>query len=130
MKNIGEYHVKTFPASQLATIDIGFISHMKQYVRALIELDVTVARKLIYEKRRQNQNILCSSLFPASIYPISFTIGSIIKKPGVKNKRVEIREYLYVTVLVDHDIIDGAPAVRALSKLTRLVERGYGWEGN
>jgi len=39
---------------------------------------------------------------------------------------VEIREYLHVTVLVDHDVIDGAPAVRALSKLVRMVESGYG----
>ncbi len=269
MKNIGEYYVKTFPTSRLSTIDIGFISHMKHYVRALVELDVTVARKLIYEKRRQNQNILfhawlvkcistaveeCKELhgirsgkrkivlfddvdisimierevkgekvplpymirkaneksitqissemkggkgqpiqnegdyvlgkeknaflmktyyalpgflrrmvwkliirspfltkqnmgtvmvtcvgmmgkingwvIPSSIHPLSFAVGSIIKKPGVKNNRVEIREYLYITVLVDHDIIDGAPAVRALSKLTRLVERGFGLEGN
>ena len=264
MKNIGKYNVKTFPVSRLSTIDIGFISHMKHHVKALIELDVTEARKMIYAKRRQNQKILfnawlikcisksveeCKELhgirsgkrkivlfddidisimiereingekvplpymirkaneksisqisneiqegksqsihnegnyvlgkgknefimkiyytlpgflrrilwkfiiqspfltkqnmgtvmitsigmigringwiIPASVHPISFAIGSIIKKPGIKKNRVEIREYLYVTVLIDHDIIDGAPAVRALSKLTRLVEKGY-----
>jgi len=31
-----------------------------------------------------------------------------------------------MTVSVEHDIIDGAPAVRALAKLTKLVERGFG----
>jgi len=49
-----------------------------------------------------------------------------MKKPGVVKDRVEIREYLYVTVLVDHDVIDGAPAVRALAKLTRMVASGHG----
>jgi pyruvate/2-oxoglutarate dehydrogenase complex dihydrolipoamide acyltransferase (E2) component len=65
-------------------------------------------------------------VIPTSVHPLSFAIGSIIKKPGVKDDRIEIREYIYITVTVDHDVIDGAPAVRALSKLTKLVERGYG----
>lgn len=65
-------------------------------------------------------------VIPVSVHPLSFAVGSIIKKPGVKKDRIEIREYLYMTVAVDHDVIDGAPAVRALSKLTKLVERGFG----
>lgn len=65
-------------------------------------------------------------VIPVSIHPLCFAIGSIVKKPGVLNDKIEVREYLYITVLVDHDIIDGAPAVRALSKLTKLVESGYG----
>lgn len=63
---------------------------------------------------------------PVSVHPLCFAVGSIIKKPGVVNDRIEIREYLYVTALVDHDVIDGAPAVRALSRLTKLVEGCYG----
>jgi len=65
-------------------------------------------------------------VIPVSVHPLCFAIGSIVKKPGVVNGNIEVREYLYITVLVDHDIIDGAPAVRALSKLTKLVETGYG----
>lgn len=65
-------------------------------------------------------------VIPVSIHPLCFAVGSITKKPGVVDDRIEVREYLYVTVLVDHDIIDGAPAVRALAKLTSLVESGYG----
>lgn len=61
-----------------------------------------------------------------SIHPLCFSVGSIVKKPGVVDDKIEIREYLYITALADHDIIDGAPAVRALTKLTRLVESGYG----
>jgi hypothetical protein len=65
-------------------------------------------------------------VIPTSVHPLCFAIGSIVKKPGVINDRIGVREYLYITVLVDHDIIDGAPAVRALSKLTKLVESGFG----
>lgn len=65
-------------------------------------------------------------VIPVGIHPLSFGVGSIVKKPGVVENRIEIREHLYMTVLVDHDIIDGAPAVRALSKLTQMIENGYG----
>jgi pyruvate/2-oxoglutarate dehydrogenase complex dihydrolipoamide acyltransferase (E2) component len=65
-------------------------------------------------------------VIPVSVHPLSFAVGSIIKKPGVVDDRIEIREYLYITVSVDHDVVDGAPAVRALSKLTKLVEKGFG----
>ena len=65
-------------------------------------------------------------VIPVGIHPLCFAVGSIVKKPGVAEGRIEIREHLYMTVLVDHDIIDGAPAVRALSKLTQMIEKGYG----
>ena len=65
-------------------------------------------------------------VIPVSVHPLCFAIGSIVKKPGVVKDRIEIREYLYITALVDHDIIDGAPAVRILSNLSELVENGYG----
>lgn len=33
---------------------------------------------------------------------------------------------LYGTVLIDHDVVDGAPAARFLTQLSRLVEEAYG----
>lgn len=265
MKHIGKYRIGTFASSRIATIDIGIASKMKHHIRAFMELDVTEARKMISEKKKQNQNvsfnawlIKCISkaveevkdihgirkgkrkivifedvdisiiiereiqgekvplpyvlrktneksicdifnemkaaqcqlindegdyvlgenknqyfmkiyyllpsvirkmiwknimrspfltkknmgtvmitsvgmmgkmngwVIPTSVHPLSIAIGSIIKKPGVKDDKIEIRDYLYVTVTVDHDIIDGAPAVRALSKLAKFIERGYG----
>ena len=265
MDNIGAYTAEEFPLSRIATIDIGQAGLKKHHIKALIELDVTEARRLIREKRQQSEKIsfnawlikciseavanqrqlqairqgrrklvlfedvdisiviereidgqkvplpyvirraneksiaaigeeirsgqhqaiegeddyvlgerqnrlamkmyywlpgcirrliwkrLVGSPFltkanmgtvmvtsvgmvgringwviPVSVHPLCFAVGSIIKKPGVVKDRVEIREYLHVTVLVDHDVIDGAPAVRALSKLVRMVESGYG----
>lgn len=63
---------------------------------------------------------------PVSILPLCFALGSIVRKPGIVNDKIEIREYLYMTILFDHDVIDGAPAARFVSRLTELVESGYG----
>lgn len=59
-----------------------------------------------------------------SVHPISFGIGSILKKPVVVDNQVKIREILNMTVLIDHDVIDGAPMVRFLNDLTKSVETG------
>jgi pyruvate/2-oxoglutarate dehydrogenase complex dihydrolipoamide acyltransferase (E2) component len=265
MKNIGEYKTETFPLSRLSTVDIGQAGLRKHHMKALIEFDVTAARKMILKKKKLSENIsfnswlikcisrvveeypqihgvrkgkrnvviyndidisimierevqgkkvplpyvirktneksiseICSEIrsgreqsiedegdyvlgekkndflmkfyyllpefirsriwksiirnpyltkqnmgtvmitsvgmlgringwvIPVSVHPLCFAVGSIVKKPGVIDGRIEIREYLNVTVLVDHDIIDGAPAVRALSRLTKLVESGFG----
>jgi hypothetical protein len=59
-----------------------------------------------------------------SIHPVSFGIGSIIKKPVVINNEIKIREILHVTILIDHDVIDGAPMARFLRDLTNNLEQG------
>ena len=61
-------------------------------------------------------------VIPASIHPICFALGSIVRKPGVSGEQIAIREYLPVTVLIDHDVVDGAPATRFLSRLTEIIE--------
>lgn len=63
-------------------------------------------------------------IIPVSVHPLSFAIGSIVKKPWVVNDEIRIREILYLTALVDHDVIDGAPAVRAFTHLKKMIESG------
>lgn len=270
MENLGEFRVEEFPASRIGTTDIGAVGLKKHHIKALIELDVTEARKLLRERKKLGEKISfnswlikCISLaveefreingvrkgkrrvvvfddidisivierevdgqkvplpyvirrtnaktiaeidlevkngqgqviqgkenyvlgeanksshlmelyyalpgairrwvwkrmlkspsltkqnmgtvmitslgmigringwvIPVSVHPLCFAIGSVIRKPGVMNDKIEIREYLHLTALIDHDIIDGAPAVRALSRLTRLIENGAGLQGN
>ncbi len=57
-----------------------------------------------------------------SVHPVSFGIGSILKKPVVINNEIKIREMLNMTILADHDVIDGAPMVRFLDDLTNYIE--------
>lgn len=61
-----------------------------------------------------------------SVHPLSFGIGSIIKKPRVIDNQVEVREILNMTILCDHDLIDGAPMVRLLNDLTKSIECAEG----
>lgn len=49
---------------------------------------------------------------PVPAHSLQITLGGIAEKPGVVDHRIEIREYLSVTISLDHDVVDGAPAAR------------------
>jgi hypothetical protein len=59
-------------------------------------------------------------------YTSSVLLGSIARKPGVVGEQIEVREYLCLTVSVDHDIVDGAVAARFSRRLKELIESGGG----
>lgn len=61
-----------------------------------------------------------------SIHPAAFGVGSILRKPVVVGDEIKIREVLHMTLLADHDVIDGGPMVRLLNELTELIESGSG----
>lgn len=63
-----------------------------------------------------------------SVHPVSFGAGSIVPKPWVKDGAVTIREILNLTVLIDHDVMDGAPMARFFTKLSQNIESGLGLE--
>ncbi|MFZ0548867.1 MAG: 2-oxo acid dehydrogenase subunit E2 [Candidatus Promineifilaceae bacterium] len=56
------------------------------------------------------------------VHNLGLTVGGIAQKPGVHEGRVEVREYLSLTISFDHDIVDGAPAARFGRKLIELIE--------
>jgi len=70
--------------------------------------------------------------FPGWIIPMGgatsaiLGVGGIRKKPGAVNDEIKIREYLCLTITVDHDVVDGGPLVRFVEKLTELIENAYG----
>ena len=61
---------------------------------------------------------------PVPNHTLQLTLGGISEKPGVVEHRIEVREYLSVTISFDHDIIDGAPAARLVQHLRELIESG------
>lgn len=61
---------------------------------------------------------------PVSVHPVSFGIGSIIKKAVVINDEIKVHEILNMSILLDHDVIDGAPMVRFIKELTTRIENG------
>ena len=54
------------------------------------------------------------------------TLGGISERPVATDGRVEPREILCMTISLDHDTVDGAPAARFVSRLTELIESGHG----
>ncbi|MDN3686995.1 2-oxo acid dehydrogenase subunit E2 [Cyclobacterium jeungdonense] len=61
---------------------------------------------------------------PISVHPICFGVGSVLKKPTVIDDSIEIREILNMSVLMDHDVLDGAPMVRFICDLKENIEIG------
>jgi pyruvate/2-oxoglutarate dehydrogenase complex dihydrolipoamide acyltransferase (E2) component len=59
-------------------------------------------------------------------HSLGLVVGSTAWKPAVVEGRIEPREILCLTVLFDHDIVDGAPAARFTRRLVELIESGYG----
>jgi pyruvate/2-oxoglutarate dehydrogenase complex dihydrolipoamide acyltransferase (E2) component len=57
-----------------------------------------------------------------SVHPLSIGVGSIISKAVVVNNEIKIRDMLHLSLLVDHDVLDGAPMVRFLNTFTRFLE--------
>jgi pyruvate/2-oxoglutarate dehydrogenase complex dihydrolipoamide acyltransferase (E2) component len=59
-------------------------------------------------------------------HSLGLVVGSMAWKPAVVDERIEPREILNLTVLFDHDVVDGAPATRFVRRLVELIGSGYG----
>ncbi len=62
----------------------------------------------------------------APFHTLTLTIGGIGEKPALINGQLVNREYVCITLSIDHMIVDGAPAARFAQCLKELVESGYG----
>ena len=62
---------------------------------------------------------------PVSNHTLQITLGGVSEKPRFVHGQIENREYLCVTISIDHDIVDGAPAARFVQRLKELVECSY-----
>jgi pyruvate/2-oxoglutarate dehydrogenase complex dihydrolipoamide acyltransferase (E2) component len=56
----------------------------------------------------------------------SFVIGSVVEKPWLHEGRIVARKILALSVMVNHDLVDGAPAARFTGRLQELVESADG----
>jgi pyruvate/2-oxoglutarate dehydrogenase complex dihydrolipoamide acyltransferase (E2) component len=53
-------------------------------------------------------------------------VGGVTKKPGVVDGKILVREFLHVTIHIDHDVVDGGPLARFTDRLVELLETGFG----
>ncbi len=65
-------------------------------------------------------------IIPRSIHNLCIGLGSICRKPWVHDGRIEIRNILNLTILVDHDVVDGLPAAKFTLDLVRRIEQASG----
>lgn len=108
-----------------------FYYHLPGFIRRTIWRFMLKRPKMLFGKIG---NVAVTSLgmygkingwfIPISIHPICFGIGSVMKKPVVKNDKIEIRDIMNLTVLIDHDVIDGGSMARFISALNRNIEAG------
>jgi pyruvate/2-oxoglutarate dehydrogenase complex dihydrolipoamide acyltransferase (E2) component len=62
---------------------------------------------------------------PIGIHPLIVAVGAIAKRPGIVGEQIVVREYVGLTVLFDHDTIDGAPVARFIRRLQELMAGAY-----
>ncbi len=63
---------------------------------------------------------------PPALPTLMMTVGGIGEKPVIVDGHIALRDYLSLTISVDHDLVDGAPAARFTRRLKELIESGYG----
>ena len=61
-------------------------------------------------------------------HTLQLVVGGIERRPAVRDGETDEREMLSLTVAVDHDVVDGAPAVRFADDLAALIEDGEALE--
>lgn len=60
---------------------------------------------------------------PQANQTLTVTVGGITEKPAVVEGEIAVREILDVTISIDHDVVDGAPAARFVEEFRRLLEQ-------
>jgi hypothetical protein len=63
-------------------------------------------------------------------FTLNIGVGGISKKPGVHEGKIEIREILDLTISIDHDVVDGAPAARFVQSFRTYLENSEGLAGS
>jgi pyruvate/2-oxoglutarate dehydrogenase complex dihydrolipoamide acyltransferase (E2) component len=65
-------------------------------------------------------------IVPFSMHPVCLAFGSLTEQPTIHEGTIQKREILHLTVLIDHDVVDGVPAARFADDLVRRLESGNG----
>jgi pyruvate/2-oxoglutarate dehydrogenase complex dihydrolipoamide acyltransferase (E2) component len=60
------------------------------------------------------------------VHPVTLAIGGLNHRPNLCQDGIGTRDILCLTLIVDHDVIDGAPTARFIRRLTRSLEHGDG----
>jgi pyruvate dehydrogenase E2 component (dihydrolipoamide acetyltransferase) len=59
----------------------------------------------------------------------TFVVGAAVEKAWVHQGQLAARRVLAVSLMLDHDLLDGGEAARFATRLAELVESASGLEG-
>ncbi len=63
---------------------------------------------------------------PIGVHTIDVAVGGSYERPAMVEGEIKPRQFLRVTIMTDHDLVDGAPAARVINDITELIESGWG----
>lgn len=66
---------------------------------------------------------LAGWILPKTMHTVCIGLGSITKKPWVVSGEILPRDILHMTVLIDHDVVDGVPAARFTADLVDRISK-------
>jgi len=109
-----------WPLSRLVKALLGMATRRDPTIRVSVSGTVAVTAIGMFGKGHSGWGM---TITPNSL---AMVVGSTAWKPAVVEGRIEPREILNLTVMFDHDVVDGAPATRFTRRLVELIESGYG----
>jgi pyruvate/2-oxoglutarate dehydrogenase complex dihydrolipoamide acyltransferase (E2) component len=62
------------------------------------------------------------AIAPATLASVLVVVGGLSRRPGVVDDEIAVRDVLNLTVSIDHNVVDGAPATRFGADLRRSME--------
>ena len=62
------------------------------------------------------------AIAPATLASVLVVVGGLSRRPGVVDDEIAVRDALDLTVSIDHNVVDGAPATRFGADLRRSME--------
>ena len=65
---------------------------------------------------------------PLGMTPLVVGLGAVTRKPWARKNSIQLREILHLSLLLDHDVVDGAPMARFVARFSGLLEQAWGLE--
>jgi pyruvate/2-oxoglutarate dehydrogenase complex dihydrolipoamide acyltransferase (E2) component len=109
-----------WPLSRLSSAVLGMVLRHDPRIGAAIAGTVGISAVGMFGEGQGGWGIA------PTMHALDLIVGSTAWKPAVVEGRIEPREILNLTLVFDHDVIDGAPAARFARRLVELIESGYG----
>jgi pyruvate/2-oxoglutarate dehydrogenase complex dihydrolipoamide acyltransferase (E2) component len=137
-KSFIELHkeIRAVQASPRQSQEAGFMKWFLVLPWPIRRLFYWVVQRMPHSFRENSSSVLMTSVGMFSrgggwaitmpTHTLVVALGGIAQKPGIVEGQIVPREYLHVTISVDHDIVDGAPAARFANDLKTLIEAGFG----